>query len=185
MSKTKSKRPLPQTFKSPATNVEQKEKPAVKVVEGDAKVEPETKPKTEIEAEPASKTQHAALLKPPRGMKICKVDDAVDSCCNALSDIQHELEQWAENMPENMQGSWRYDQATEAASTVEDSAAKLENLKDLPDVEVALPTFISGSKPARLSRIADILERIANALPQGSNHETLEEVVVEIQNVEL
>lgn len=119
-----------------------------------------------------------------RGLKFCRISDAVENCRDALQTIQSELEIWADSIPESMEN--KRESATDAASEVENSVGGLDGL-DLPgSAFAALPSLLSsGSRPSRLARIAEILTRVAEALPECDSRNTLEEVTAALSNVGL
>lgn len=53
-----------------------------------------------------------------------ELKDQLENIMLQLEDIQSEKEDYRDNMPENLQGSERYDRADEAASNIEDAVSR-------------------------------------------------------------
>lgn len=71
-----------------------------------------------------------------RRKSLRNIIDQLEELKNNLEDLQTEEEYYRDNMPENLQGSERYEQADEAVSNLEDAVSSLEDV--ISSIEAAV-----------------------------------------------
>lgn len=91
--------------------------------------------------------------------------------------MQEEVERWAADY-HTFYDSQTKQRVAEAISAPKSCAANLHNRRGLPEAEMKLPLLLeSGSKPARLKRIAVILKQIGDALPASRSRMFIEQAI--------
>lgn len=82
--------------------------------------------------------------------KLRRVQDKEDlmSCINALDNLKYEEESYYDNIPENLQGSFRAEQSEEAIDNLEDALDILNNALDEENMESVIRTAIDKIEEA-------------------------------------
>lgn len=129
----------------------------------------------------------------PGARKLIQVDttvgDAINTMCSCLEDLATELREWYDNMPENLQGGSKVD---EAANVLEDISEP-----DVPDfIKEAPVTFQHPPPKKRQSRAArrddavaygqaalEVIEERLEATEGGDDHGALESLRDDVQEI--
>lgn len=119
----------------------------------------------------------AALRKPSPRAKAPAPREVglLDAILEALSDVEglgQEMRDWADGMPDALQGGSKYDEVNEAADTLEEQGGNdpidMETMAFLNDVKVTIqdptPRKRGYSRDARLSHARDILYAVVAGL---------------------
>ena len=82
--------------------------------------------------------------------KLRRVQDKEDlmSCINALDNLKYEEESYYDNIPENLQGSFRAEQSVEALDNLEDALDILNDALDEENMESVIRTAIDKIEEA-------------------------------------
>ena len=72
----------------------------------------------------------------PRRAKLREIMDQIDELKTALEWLQEEEEEYRDNIPENMQGSERYEKADEACSNLYEAVSSMEEA--ISSIEAAI-----------------------------------------------
>lgn len=62
-----------------------------------------------------------------RRKALAAIASQLEEVKGALEDLQFEEEEYRDNIPENLQGSGRYEQAEEAVNNIEEAVSSLED----------------------------------------------------------
>ena len=66
----------------------------------------------------------------PRRKELQKIHELLAEVCDRLEAVKYEEEEYKDNIPENLQGSERYERAEEVVSTLEDAMYTLNDVLD-------------------------------------------------------
>jgi ParB-like chromosome segregation protein Spo0J/gas vesicle protein len=125
--------------------------------------------------------------------------EVLEKVCDYLSGIGDEVQDWADNMPDNLQASAKHDDAEQAGSEIEqlserlsdvmsgmDENAEVEEYEELPSqVRLRPPRFIRGSRPKQVGRLIEVIDAVAEAIKDRAADvaEELRDVADELSNV--